>query len=268
MKKDLRVLITGGSSGLGRGLAVALARRGARIAVTGRREGKLQETARRVEEAGGQCLALLGSVTEPADVKAHYARIKERWGGLDWAVLNAGISESMDSREFKAENYHWVFATNVGGAVNWLEAVIPDMVASGGGTIAGVASLAAFRGMPRSGSYCASKAALLSLLESVRVDLIGTGVSVVTICPGFVRSEMTDRNDPSNMYFFMETEDGAAAMIRGIERGKRLVHFPFPFSHFVKYVVHNMPGFLFDWLVSRFGVRGKRPYVDESKAVK
>lgn len=147
MARGRRVVITGATSGVGRGMAVQLARLGARVAITGRREAMLMETAHAVEGAGGECLALLGSVTNMADVKRQYAAIREKWGGLDWAILNAGVGDSMNAREFKAEHYHWTFETNVGGVVNWLEAVIPDMVAAGRGTIAGMASLAAFRGL-------------------------------------------------------------------------------------------------------------------------
>lgn len=251
MEQRLRVLITGATSGIGRGLAVELGRRGTRVAVTGRREGNLLETRHEVEAAGGACLALLGSVTNMADVKRHYAAITESWGGLDWAILNAGIGGAMNAREFKAEHYHRMFETNVGGVVNWLEMVIPDMLAAGGGTIAGMASLAAFRGLPNTGAYCASKAALVTLLESTRLELRGTGVHVVTICPGFIKSELTAHNDPRDMRFVMEVEDAVRLILRGIETKRRIVHFPWQISYLMKYVVHNMPGALYDRVAAK-----------------
>ena len=125
----MRVLITGATSGLGREMALQLARRGWQVAVTGRRENRLKEVAAAVEAAGGKALPLLGGVTDLAVVKDHYARVKQAWGGLDWAILNAGVGESMNAKDFKADSYHWTFATNVGGVVNWLEAVLPDMIA-------------------------------------------------------------------------------------------------------------------------------------------
>src|SRR3990172_8392731 len=157
MAQGRRVLSTGATSGIGRELAIELAKRGALVAITGRREANLMETCRAVEAAGGECLPLLGSVTDIEDVKRHYGAIRERWGGLDWAILNAGVGGSTNARQFKAEHYHPMFETNVGGVVNWLETVIPDMVVAGRGTIAGMASLAAFRGLPNSGAYSASK---------------------------------------------------------------------------------------------------------------
>lgn len=264
MASPNRVLITGATSGLGREMAVQLGAQGHRVAITGRRKEKLEETARAVAAAGGECLPLLGGVTDLDEVKRHYAEISAKWGGLDWAILNAGVGDSVNAREFKAENYHWTFATNIGGVANWLEAVIPGMLAAKSGTIAGVASLAAFRGLPRSGAYSASKAALVTMLESVRVDLRGTGVSVVTICPGFVKSEMTDRNDPKDMMFLLEVKDGAARMLRGIAAKKRIVHFPWQLSYPAIYLLHNLPGFLYDAIAGKIK-RRKKPYQDPSR---
>jgi len=263
--QGLRVLITGASSGLGREMAVQLAREGARVAITGRREEKLQAAAQAVRAAGGECLTLLGDVTHLAQVKGHYAQIKKAWGGVDWAILNAGVGDSMNARQFSADNYHWTFATNVGGVVNWMETLIPDMLAAKRGVIAGVASLAGFRGLPQSGAYSASKAALISLLESSRVDLRGTGVDIVTVCPGLVKSEMTDRNEKKQMPFLLETDDGARRIIDGIKARRRVVHFPWQLSLPMIYLFHNVPGFLYDWFASRFVKRKKKPYVDESK---
>ncbi len=261
----LRVVITGGTSGIGRAVAVELGRRGAKVAVTGRRQDKLDETARLVREAGGQCLPLMGSVSAPEDVRRHYREIKKAWGGLDWAILNAGVGDRNDAKEFKAETVRWTFETNILGLAQWLEAVIPDMVAAGRGTIAGVASIAGYRGLPRSGAYSASKAAMVTLLESTRVDLRPAGVKVVTVCPGYVKSELTDRNDPSDMWFVLEADDAARRIIRGVEEGRRLVHFPWQLSIPVIYLLHWLPDFLYDAWIARIAPRRKKPYLDESK---
>lgn len=240
-------------------MAVLLARRGWRLALTGRRADALQKTARLVSEAGGEPLVLIGSVTDMDEVRAHHAAVKAAWGGVDWAVLNAGVSESMDSKAFSADLVAWTFDTNLLGVCRWLELLIPDMVAQGSGVIAGISSLAAFRGLPQSGPYSASKAALNSLLESVRVDLYHTGVEVVTVCPGFVKSEMTDRHEEGSMPFLMETEDGAAAIVAGIDARRRVVHFPWPLSYPMKYLVPALPDLVYDLIASRMGyLRRKR----------
>ncbi|MFI5347415.1 MAG: SDR family NAD(P)-dependent oxidoreductase [Elusimicrobiota bacterium] len=261
-----RAVVTGATSGLGRELAVQLGRRGWRVAVTGRRVDELKVTAKLVRDAGGETLILPGSVTDDDEVRAHYAQIKAAWGGLDWAVLNAGVGDSLDAREFKAESYRWTFDTNVLGVCRWMEAVIPDMIARKSGVIAGVASLAGFRGLPQSGPYSASKAALITLLESTRVDLRGTGVDVVTVCPGFVKSEMTDRNNPGSMPFVMETPDGAAAILAGIDARRRVVHFPWQLSYAMKYGVASLPDFAYDWLAGKLGhLRKKKPSAEAAR---
>jgi NAD(P)-dependent dehydrogenase (short-subunit alcohol dehydrogenase family) len=245
-----RVLITGATSGLGREMARQLGERGFRVAVTGRREAELRETARRVESEGGQCLALVGSVNEPRDVDRHYDAVRREWGGLDLAILNAGIGDGVHAREFRADTYHRVLATNVGGAVNWLQAVLPDMIASRSGVVAGISSLAAWRGLPGAGAYCASKAALSTLLESTRVDLRGTGVDVVVVHPGFVKNGGDPAADKGKL-FLMELEDGVRHILAGIDRRKRVVHFPWQLSCLMKYGVRHLPGFAYDWLISR-----------------
>ena len=261
-----RVVVTGATSGLGRELAVQLGRRGWRVAVTGRRADELSVTAGLVTEAGGEALELVGSVTDDSVVRAHYARIKEAWGGVDWAVLNAGVGDSLDAKSFNAETYRWTFDTNVFGAARWIEAVLPDMLARRSGVIAGIASLAAFRGLPMSGPYSASKAALVTLLESTRVDLRGTGVDVVTICPGFVKSSMTARNSPGSMPFLMETADGAAAILRGIDARRRVVHFPWQLSYPMKYGLAALPDFAYDWLAEKLApLRRKKPSAEGAR---
>lgn len=242
-----RVLITGASSGLGREMALQLAREGCRLALTGRREDELNRTTALVRSAGGEALALVGDVGDHACVLRHYALIKEKLGGLDWAVLNAGISKSRSAlKGFEAADFRLVYETNVFGLVNWIEAVLPDMLAAGEGTLAGIASVAGFRGLPRSGAYSSSKAAAIAILESLRVDLRGTGVKVVTVCPGFIRTPLTDKWKPEDLPFLMEPEDAARAALAGIRAGRRLVHFPWMFSAAVKYGVRNLPGFLYD----------------------
>lgn len=251
MNPKPRVLITGASSGLGREMARQLGARGWRVAVTGRREEELEETARLAEAAGGECLSLVGSVAEPDTVNRHYAAIRQRWGGLDWAILNAGVADSVNARRFRADVYHRVFATNVGGAVNWLEAVLPGMIEAGSGTIAGISSLAAWRGLPGAGAYSASKAALSTLLESTRVDLRGTGVDVVIVCPGFIRNRSASPAEEGGRPFLMETAEGVRCILAGIDRKQRIVHFPWPLSYFMKYVVHNLPGVAYDWVIGK-----------------
>jgi NAD(P)-dependent dehydrogenase (short-subunit alcohol dehydrogenase family) len=256
MNETPRVLITGASSGIGRGLATELGRRGWRIAVTGRRAEKLQETAAQVTSGGGKCLPLEGSVTDPETVRKHYASIREAWGGLDWLILNAGVSHPTSARRFDAEAYREIFDTNVGGAINWLGAALPDLIAQHRGKVVAISSLAAWRGLPNAGAYSASKAALVKLLEATRVDLRGTGVEVVTVCPGFI---LSDPDDPSQgeRPFVLGLEDGVHRILDGVERGKALVAFPWQLSCLVRVLVAHLPTSLYDRTAAR--VFGSEP---------
>ncbi len=273
-----RCLITGATSGLGRAMAVQLARRGDRVAITGRRETLLleleaelckfgvhapspgsacHEPSRMAGEGRGggesKIIALHGGVDDPQCVAAHYAQIKEQWGGLDLAILNAGVGGGNDAKTFAARPYLDTFATNVHGVCNWLEQIIPDMIAQRSGVIAGISSPGGWRGFPGVGPYCASKAALSTLLESTRIELRGTGVHVVDVCPGYVKSEMTANNDPKKMPFLLETEDGAARILRGIDARKRIVHFPWQLTWPLRHIIARLPGWLFDQLAALYG---------------
>jgi NADP-dependent 3-hydroxy acid dehydrogenase YdfG len=250
-----RALVTGASGGLGREMARQLGRRGFRVAVTGRREAELQETAAIVGAAGGEALALVGSVVDPAVVASHAASVRENWGGLDWLVLNAGVGDAIDGLHFDAQRCHEVFATNVGGAVNWLGAVLPWLVEARSGTVAGISSLAAWRGLPRAAAYSASKAALATLLESVRVDLRGTGVRVVTVFPGFVRNRGVPTAADAGKPFLLDLEDGVRRILDGIDSGRAVVHFPRRLSWPMRYVVRNLPAGAYDWLMARAAPR-------------
>ena len=109
---------------------------------------------------------------------------------------------------------------NVVGLFNTFQPFLPSMCAARGGTLVGIASVAGFRGLPGAGAYCASKAAAMTYLESLRVELRGSGVDVVTICPGYVATPMTE-NNPYPMPFRLSSDEAARRMVRAIERRKR-----------------------------------------------
>ncbi len=248
---ERRVLVTGASAGLGREMARQLARRGCRVAVTGRRQPELCETARLVEAQGREALPLVGSVCDPEVVACHAETVRQRWGGLDWLILNAGIGDAVDARHFDGRRCREVFATNLVGAVNWLDAVLPWMIEAGSGTVAGISSLAAWRGLPRAGAYSASKAALATLLESARVDLRGTGVRVVTVFPGFIRNRGVATPDDHGKPFLLGLEEGVRRILDGVEKGKAVVHFPRRLSWPFRHLVRHLPAPAFDWLMAR-----------------
>lgn len=237
-------LITGASSGIGRGLAAWFARRGVRVFAVARRRDLLESLAR---EHGDGIVPVTMDVADAAGASEHVDRIDRESGGLDLVVANAGVGENVP-----ADRLDWALArrtleTNVLGAVATLSAALPGMVARGRGHLVGMSSMAAFRGLPRHAGYCASKAYLATWLESVRVDLHGTPIRVTCVHPGFVKSEMTDRNR-FRMPWLMETEDAVERIAGAILRGRAVLRFPLPMSLLMRGVC-LLPNALYDRII-------------------
>ncbi|HEX3264599.1 MAG TPA: SDR family NAD(P)-dependent oxidoreductase [Candidatus Limnocylindrales bacterium] len=226
------IWITGGSSGIGAALADELARRGARVAITARREQKLAEVASR---ARGDVRAYPGDVRDRDEMIRIGAAVESEVGPIDLAVLNAGIWEQMDVARWDSTSIREHIATNLLGMVNGLDAVLPAMIARRSGGILGVASVAGYRGYTRAEAYGTTKAAAINLLESLRVDLDRLGVNVQVVNPGFVRTELTERND-FPMPFMIEADDAARRIADAIEKEKAEAVFPLPYRIGMKLV--------------------------------
>lgn len=224
--------ITGGSSGIGAALAHELCRRGARVAITARRAERLADVA---ASAPGEAHALPGDVREPEALEEVVAAVEANVGPVDLAVLNAGIWEQVDVREWDSSIIRDHVESNFMGMVNSLDAILPRMLARRGGTIVGVASVAGYRGYTRAEAYGPSKAAEINLLESLRVDLGPLGIDVQTVNPGFVRTPLTEGND-FPMPFMIEAPDAARRIADAIEKGKAEAVFPLPYRVGMKLV--------------------------------
>ncbi len=222
--------VTGASSGLGRALALRLARAGWRVAVSARRVSELETLA---AEAGGGIHAYPLDVTDAAATAATVEAIERELGPIALAVLNAGTHQPMPAREFSAETVERLLRLNVFGAVHAMEALLPRMRTRGRGQLAVVASVAGYRGLPTAAAYGASKAAMINMLESLRPELEGEGVLLQVVNPGFVRTPLTDRN-PFPMPMLMEVADAAAALHRGLGTTRFEIVFPRLFCWLVK----------------------------------
>ncbi|GMR13803.1 MAG: SDR family NAD(P)-dependent oxidoreductase [Gemmatimonadota bacterium] len=242
-------LITGASSGMGRGLALRLAAEGYRVGLAARREQPLEELAAEIRSSGGEALVLRCDVSVQEDVRAATERCSQEFGDIDLLVANAGQSEMTLVEDLDSGMIEQLMGVNFFGVVYAIEAVLPGMLDRGRGHIVGVSSLAAFGGLPRTAGYSAAKAAVTNFLESLRVDLRGRGVDVTVISPGYVRTPMTDRNLHS-MPFLVELDDAVARIHRAIVKRARGYHFPWPLASFV-WVGQIFPRRLYDWIVSR-----------------
>lgn len=248
-----RIWVTGASTGIGAALATELADRGARVAISARNAEQLAEVAE------GRMVVVPVDVTDRAATVAAGERVREALGGLDVAVLNAGTWSSFHVEPWDSQLFADHLQVNVMGAVHTMEAVVPQMLAAGRGRIVGVASVAGYRGLPGSEAYNAGKAALISLLESLRGSLAPRGVVVQTVNPGFVTTRMTDRNR-FPMPFKVEADVAARTIADGIARDKAEVVFPVPMMVAMK-LARLLPVRVWTRLTAELARRGvtKRP---------
>lgn len=237
--------ISGASSGIGHALALELARRGYRIALAARRKDALKKLANDIFlQYGEDPLVLACDVGDHAQVRAAVAETRQRFGGVDLALLSAGIGNPTDAVNFKAAPFAEIISINLLGVAYCLEDLIPVMRQQPqGGIIAAISSLAGDRGIPGSAGYSASKAALNALCDGMRAHLAKEKIRLVTIAPGYVRTPMTKQN--GKMPFLMEADAAARLILRRIERGDRVIRFPLPTS-IAMGLVRMLPASLLD----------------------
>jgi short-subunit dehydrogenase len=222
------VVITGASSGLGAALARGYAGPGVTLGLLGRNRERLDRTAHACEERGSTVSAAAMDVTEAFGMGSWLCDFDGRHA-VDLLIANAGTSAGPDhaSPSEGADGVTRQVAVNLLGAVNTVEPLLPAMCSRRSGHIAVVASIAAYRGLPYSPGYSASKAGLRAYAEALRPRLERRGISVTVVCPGFFHSPMTDRFDGPTP-FLLSCEGAARIVKRGIDRGRRRVAFPWP----------------------------------------
>ena len=228
MVRPQNVFITGASSGIGAALARHYARNGANVGLFARRESELETLAATLP--AGRAAAYAGDVRDAEALNHAAADFIARFGTPDVVIANAGVSRGAltqyaeDLPAFRA-----VFDTNMVGMVHTFQPFLAAMNKAGHGALVGIASIAGYRGLPGSGAYSASKAAAITYLESLRLEQRGTGVSVLTICPGYIATPMTEHN-PYPMPFLLGVDKAARLIARAIEKRKRFYALPWPMA--------------------------------------
>lgn len=247
------VLITGASSGIGRAMGIELARRGASVGLLARRGQVLKEIVAEIGDAGGHALALAADVTDSQAVRAAVADLRRTFGPIDILVANAGINVNTFVPDLDEKKIADLMNVNVLGVVNSVSAVLPEMVRRGSGHLVANSSLAAYRGLPKSAAYCASKAAISTFFEAIRIDLRGTGVDVTTIHPGFVKTPLiaSIRRTP----YVMELDYAVNKIVRAIEKRKKGYSFPWQLATMAR-ACKLLPVPMYDWFAERNSFRG------------
>lgn len=241
-----RVFITGASSGIGAALAHRYAAQGAVVGLVGRRLAALQAVVDELPGQGHQVYAL--DVRDRAALRSAAGDFLAR-GPVDRVIACAGISVgTLTDAPEDFEVFQAIFDTNVLAMVATFEPFIAAMRARRKGVLVGIGSVAGVRGLPGAGAYSASKAAVRAYCESLRVELRGSGVRVVTIAPGFIATPMTAHN-PYRMPFLMPVDRFAEQAVRAIESGDRYRVIPWPMA-WVGRLLRLAPDALYDALAA------------------
>ena len=242
-----KIFITGASSGIGASMARYYAGRGAQLGLVARRADFLQRLADELEPRP----AVYALDVRDADALRHAAKdFINRFGVPDIVIANAGVSrgtltESADDLKIFQE----VFDINVMGMVNTFHAFVEPMKLARQGTLVGIASVAGFRGIPGGGAYSASKAAAIRYCESLRVELRGTGIAVVTICPGYIKTPMTAVNK-FKMPFLIDVDEAVIRFARAIDARTSFTVIPWTMGVAAR-VLRVVPNWLYDRVFSR-----------------
>lgn len=217
--------VTGASTGLGHELAKQLVQAGYDVALVARRLPLLESLKKELDPLGQRVLVIAADVSRWDDIKGAVERTERELGPIDLLIANAGVSLDVPLKRFNVAEARTVYEVNVIGLMQTVAAVLPFFMERKRGHIVGVSSLAAYVSVPRSTVYCSSKAAVSSYLEGLRVELMPLNIPVTTICPGFVRTPMTQKNK-FKMPFLLDAPDAVRIMMRGIAARKAMVHFP------------------------------------------
>jgi short-subunit dehydrogenase len=251
------VFITGASSGIGQALAARYARAGWRLALSARRVGEIEAWAAAQGLGPDRCLAYAADVQQIDSIVGAAQRAIAKQGLPDVVIANAGVSIGMDTAlredlDVMAET----FAINNVGVAATFHPFLEAMRVRGAGTLVGIASVSAIRGLPGHGAYCASKAGVVSYCESLRGECRGSGVRVVTLLPGWVATPLTAGNR-YRMPFMLEAEEFADRAFRAIEAGVSYRVIPWQMGVVAK-LLRLLPNSVFDMLLAGRGRKKRR----------
>jgi NAD(P)-dependent dehydrogenase (short-subunit alcohol dehydrogenase family) len=210
---------------------------------------------------GAHAVAYEGDVRVQGALARAAADFIARFGAPDVVIASAGVSRgTLTQHAEDAVAFREVMDINVLGIVHTFAPFIASMRAARRGALAGIASVAGFRGLPGAGAYSASKAAAIAYLESLRLELVGTGIAVVTICPGYIATPMTEGN-PYPMPFLMNVERAAALIARAIARRRRFYVLPWQMA-VAGWLLKRLPRPLYDRLFANAPRKPRSPRVE------
>lgn len=243
----MRAVITGASSGIGEALARRYDHPDSTLGLIARRKEALDALAARLS---GRSAVYPLDVVDPQALARTAEDFVARFGPPDLVIANAGVSAGTHGEVLgDTDKLRRMLEVNVIGLAATLATFAPAMRAAGRGILCGITSVSGFRGLAGAGGYCASKAAAITWLESLRVELRGSGVSVVTVCPGYVDTPMT-RINRFRMPFLLPADEAARRIAHAIDAKRRLAVIPWQIA-LLSYPLRAIPGWLYDRLAAR-----------------
>jgi short-subunit dehydrogenase len=236
----MRIVITGTTSGIGKDLALYYAQPGTTLGLTGRRQERLTAVAAQCQARGAEVLAAAIDVCDATAMRAYAEQFLAQTGGIDLVIANAGVGNPDNLASGDPVPHALLFEVNVIGLLNTLLPFIPAMMRQRHGQLVAIASVAGFRALPGSTTYAATKVAVRTLMEGYGWELRRHGITVTTINPGFIVSEMT-ANNQFRMLFLLPTNEAVRRMARAIQRQRRVYTFPWPMA-IVARLLPYLPG--------------------------
>jgi short-subunit dehydrogenase len=224
---DKRVWVIGASSGIGAALTTLLIHKGASLAISARSQAGLKEIAKE------DTIIVPLDVTNADSLKRVGDELLTQWGGIDMVIYCAGTYTPMRSWAFELPLVRQSLETNLQGAYNLLDAILPYYLKQAKGNLCILASVAGYTGLPKALAYGPSKAALINLAQILYTDLSPKGIGVYLVNPGFVDTRLTEQND-FDMPALISAEQAAVEILKGIGRGRFEIHFPKRFTYWIK----------------------------------
>lgn len=242
-------VITGASSGIGWEVAKSLAAEGCKVGLLARRRDRLDALAEEIRKIGGTAAVAEANVADRGQTEAAIRQVREALGPVDLLFANAGVGKPTPLGPEGTDAAEEMFRVNVFGVIYAIGAVLPEMLERRSGHLVAVSSLAAYRGLPAESGYCASKAAVNSYMDGLRVHLRDKGIAVTTVCPGFVRTPMTKINEESKvpMPFLMDADEAARRIVNALRKRRKVFDFPWPMMVLTKWLLPWAP----DWTIAR-----------------
>lgn len=255
--KDRVAIVTGASSGIGWELARALAREGTRLGLIARRTDRLQVLATQLKESGATVAIAAADVSHREEILRAVDSLRQTLGPVDLLVANAGVGAPTLLDPFNVGDVEKMIQINLMGVIYSIEAVLKEMLQRKQGHLVAISSMGAYKGLPGESAYTASKAAVNVYMEGLRIQLAPLGVAVTTICPGFIKTPMTDVNDFS-MPFLLSAEEAARRIVGAIRRRVKVYNFPWRMSLLMG-LIARLPDWLVRWIFSDYNEKPPMP---------